>query len=98
MYAIIRELVYDETKLAKAGEQLQEFQRLHKEQPGFIGNLTVEVGAGHQIVINLWENEAQSNAGREALGPVVQRIQAPLMSAPSRLIGAGPVVYSDVMQ
>ncbi len=95
MYAIIRELFYDPQKLSAAGDQLQEFQRLHKAQPGFIGSLAVELYPGHQVVVNLWQSEAQSDAGREALGPAVLRLQEPLMSAPSRLVGAGPVVQND---
>ncbi len=98
MYAVVRELFYDVTKLTNASQQLQEFQRLHKEQPGYLGNLTVEVTPGHQIVINIWQSEAQSNAGRERLGPAVHRLQEPLMSAPSRLVGAGPVVSNDLIK
>ena len=98
MYAVIRELIYDESRLSQSGELLREFQRLHAAQPGFIGNLTVEIGLGHQIVVNLWQTEEQSDAGREALGPAVRRIQEPLMTAPSRLIGAGPIVYNDIVK
>ncbi len=98
MYAVVRELFYDVTKLSNAGEQLEEFMRLHKAQDGFLGNITIEVNPGHQIVINLWNSEAQSNAGRQAIGPAVSRIQEPLMSAPSRLVGAGPVVSNDFVR
>ncbi len=96
MYAVVRELFYDVAKLAKANEALLEFQKLHQAQPGYLGNLTVELAPGHQIVINLWQSEDQLNAGRAALGPAVQRLQQPLMSAPSRLLGAGPVISNDL--
>ncbi len=98
MYAVVRELFYNTTKLSQASEMLLEFQRLHQEQPGYLGNLTVEVAPGHQIVINIWRSESQSDAGREALGPAVQRLQLPLMSAPSRMVGAGPIVNNDLFK
>ncbi len=96
MYAVVRELYFDELKLAKSEAQLNEFQQMHKDQPGYIGNITVELAPGHQIVINLWQSESQSNAGREALIPIVQRLQEPMMVAPSRLLGAGPIIYTDI--
>ncbi len=95
MYAVVRELIYDPTKLSNASEQLEEFQRQHASQPGYLGTITVDVGQGSQIVINLWKTEAEAFAGREALEPAVRRLIEPLLSRPSQLIGAGHVISND---
>ncbi len=98
MYAILRELFYDPTKVVNASEQLEEFQRLHASQPGYLGTITVDAGQGRQIVVNLWETEGQAFAGREALEPAVRRLVEPLLSKPSQLIGAGPVTDNDFIK
>ncbi len=97
MYAVVRALHYDPTKLASASRQLEEFQQLHASQPGYIGSLSVEAGQGRHVVINLWQTEAQAFAGREALEPAVRRLIEPLLAAPAELLGAGPVVDSDLV-
>ncbi len=98
MYAILRELFYDPAKLSKANEQLEEFQRLHASQPGYLGSITVDAGQGRQIVVNLWETEAQAFAGREALEPAVRRLIEPLLARPSQFIGAGLVTANDIIK
>jgi hypothetical protein len=98
MYAVVRELRYDPTKLASAPGQLEEFQQLHESQPGYLGSLTVEPGEGRRIVINLWQTEALAFAGREALEPAVHRLVQPLLAAPPELLGAGPVVDNDIIR
>ncbi len=98
MYAILRELFYDPAKLSKANEQLEEFQRLHASQPGYLGSITVDAGQGRQIVVNLWETEAQAFAGREALEPAVRRLIEPLLARPSQFIGAGLVTDNDIIK
>lgn len=98
MYAVMRELQYDPAKLARAAGQLEEFQRIHASQPGFLGSLTVDLGSGHRGVINLWQTEAQAMAGREALEPAVHRLVEPLLAAPPKLIGTGPVVGNDLAE
>ncbi len=98
MYAVVRELRYDPAKLAGASGQLEEFQRLHAAQPGYVGSLTVDTGSGRQIVINLWQTEAQAFAGREALEPAVRTLVEPLLAAPSLLIAAGPILNDDLIR
>lgn len=98
MYAVLREVLYDPAKLSHAGGQLEEFQRLHASQPGYRGSLTVDVGEGRRVAVNLWQTEAEATAAREALEPAVRRLLEPLMAAPSRLIGAGPVVEDDLAE
>jgi len=98
MYAVVREVQYDLDRLSHAAEKLEEFQRLHAAQPGYLGSLTVDVGQGRRLAINLWRSEAQAIAGRETLGPAVRRLLEPLMAAPSQLIGAGPVIENDLIE
>ncbi len=97
IYAVVRELRYDAAKLSGAAGQLDEFQRLHASQPGYIGSLSVEAGQGRRVVVNLWQSEAQAFAGREALEPAVRRLVEPLLAAPAELLGAGPVVDNDLV-
>jgi hypothetical protein len=93
--AVLRVDSFDPWKLAVGQEQLDEFNRLHAAQPGFLGSVTVDLGDGRQFVLNLWDSEEHRVAGLSALGPAVERLVNPLMTKPSELIGVGPVVASD---
>ncbi len=95
MYAVVRELRYDATKLARSAEQMREFQRLHASLPGYRGSLTVDLGGGRRVAVNLWESEAAARAARETIEPDVRRLVEPLLAAPAGLIGSGPVVEND---
>jgi hypothetical protein len=95
MQAVLRINSFDPGKLAAGQEQLEEFNRLHAAQPGFLGSVTVDLGEGRQFVLNLWDSEEHRVSGLAALGPAVQRLVKPLMAAPSELVGFGPVVASD---
>ncbi len=97
MYAVVRELRFDLAKLPGATAQLEEFQRLHAAQPGYLGSLTVNAGDGRRLVVNLWASETQAFAGRDALEPAVHRLLAPLLAAPSELLGAGLVIENDLI-
>ncbi len=96
MYAILRHNTYDTGKLAEAEPALAEFQALHATQPGYVGSIVVEAGGGQRLTVNLWETERDANAGQAVLVPHVQRLLEPLMAAPSRFVGAGEVVTSDI--
>ena len=98
MHAIVRINSFDERRLAGAGETLEAFQRLHARQPGYSGSLTVDLGNGRRLVVNLWESEEDAAAGIAALGPEVQRVLAPLMTLPSQLIGVGNVTDIDLVR
>lgn len=93
--AVLRVNSFDPDKLAADQEQLEEFNRLHAAQPGFLGSVTVDLGEGRQFVLNLWDSEEHRVAGLGALGPAVERLVNPLLARPSELIGFGPVVASD---
>jgi hypothetical protein len=96
MQAVVRKVSYDPKALAEASEQVREFERIHAEQPGYAGNVVVDLGDGERIMITLWETPEDAAAARSALGPVVQELLAPLERAPSHLLGAGEVIRTDV--
>jgi len=91
MFAIVRLNTFDEHKLATATGDLHEFGQLHASQPGYAGSLTVAMGEGRQLTVNLWDSEQQAAAALSNLRARVGRALGPLMTAPSQLIGAGLV-------
>lgn len=95
MQAVLRVNSFDPGKLAAGREQLEEFDRIHAEQPGFLGSVTVDLGEGRRFVLNLWDTEVHRLSGLAALGPAVERLVNPLLAGPPELIGVGPVVSSD---
>ena len=98
MYSVIRENFYDMAKLSQASKQMQEFHQIHAAQRGYRGNLVVDMGSGRMFIVTLWESESTAHAARTALEPHIQRLLVPLMSKPSHLVGAGPVVVSDLIK
>lgn len=96
MQAVVRQASYDPEALASSPELMAEFERAHADQPGYAGNLVVDLGEGERILVTLWNSEQDAAAARATLGPVVQRLLGPLERVPSRLLGAGPVVRSDL--
>ncbi len=96
MYSVIRENFYDPQKLSAGSKQMQEFHNLHASQPGYEGNIVVDLGGGHILVVTLWQSESQAHAARERLEPHIQRLLVPLMTKTSHLIGAGNVVVNDL--
>ena len=96
MYSVVRENFYDSGKLSRADKEVKEFQSIHAAQPGYRGNIVVDLGGGHMLIVTLWESESTAHAAREALEPDIQRLLVPLMTKPSHLVGAGHVVVNDV--
>lgn len=96
LHAIVREAVYDPAKLAKGRDPLDEFQEIHEDQPGYHGTLVVDVGDGHWFTVNLWESPEHARAALPEIGPVVERLLEPMMAEPSKLLGQGPVVLTDL--
>ena len=92
MYAVVRKLTYDPTRLAAGGQQqLAEFNAIHERQPGFRGSLVIRASEGAKVALNLWESETEAVAGLEVLRPAVQRLLEPLLREPAVLLAAGPV-------
>ena len=96
MYAIVRKNTYDLGKLAGGQEQLREFNRRHAQQPGFRGSLSVDIGDGQSIIINLWGDRESAEAALPAMIPIVKQFVEPLLAAPPELLGSGPVTLTDL--
>jgi hypothetical protein len=97
MYAVLRLNSFDPAKLVVSTD-MPEFDKIHAAQPGYVGSVVVDLGAGRRFALNLWESEQHSAAALQVLGPEVGRLLGPLMAAPSQLIGAGPVLSSDLVR
>jgi hypothetical protein len=96
MFAIVRLNSFDQIKLA-ASPALEQFDQIHRTQPGYVGTIVVDLQAGRRLVLNLWESEESSAAALSVLGPEVGRLLEPLMSHPSELVGAGTVISTDLV-
>lgn len=96
MYAVLRLNSFDQAKLAASRDELEEFDRVHAAQPGYVGSVVVDLGQGRRFALNLWDSEQHSAAALSVLGPEVRRLLGPLLSSPSELIGAGTVISSDL--
>ena len=97
MYAVIRKLAYDQTRLAQGGQQhLAAFQAIHERQPGYRGSMLIQVDNGNTVALNLWDSEREAMAGLSVLGPEVQRLLEPLLREPAVLVGAGQVVENTL--
>jgi hypothetical protein len=70
---------------------LSRFDRVHSAQPGYIANLTVDVGDHQRILVNVWESEQHAADALAVVGPLVGELIEPLLAAPSRFLGAGEV-------
>jgi hypothetical protein len=96
MYAVVRENRFDPQRLARGGEAMRAFQVAHAAQPGYCGSLAVDLADGRQISVTLWRSEAEAEAARRALGPVIGSTLAPMMASPSVLVGVGAVAFDDL--
>ena len=61
MFAIVRLNSFDQIKLA-ASPAPEQFDQIHRTQPGYVGTIVVDLQAGRRLVLNLWESE-ESSAG-----------------------------------
>jgi hypothetical protein len=96
MYAIVRETTYDPAALDRGENRVAEFQTLHARQPGYAGTVIVEIGPGRWLSVNLWESEDDASAALPVMRSVVARLLEPMMTAPSKTLGAGRVVLTDL--
>jgi hypothetical protein len=96
MYAVVRLNSYDPNKLAFAADRLEQFDKTHAAQPGYLGTVVVDAQTDRRLVLNLWESQEHSAAALSVLGPEVARVLNPLMSNPSQLVGVGPVIFTDL--
>lgn len=96
MIAVVRRSAYDPEALARGQAQMARFERIHAAQPGYAGNVVVDLGDGDRFVVTLWASRQHAAAARTALGPVVRELLEPMERSPSRLLGVGPVVTTDL--
>lgn len=96
MYAVVRDTTYPVDMPLADRPEFRAFQDVHSAQPGYRGTLVTHIGNGRYITVTLWEKPEHLRAAREAIGPAVEKLIAPIMSAPAQLIGTGEVVYSDI--
>ncbi len=96
MYAVVRLNSFDVNKLTAGADKLNEFDQTHAAQPGYLGSVVVDLQAGRRLALNLWESEEHAADARSVLGQEVGRLLNPLMSRPSELLGAGPVISADL--
>lgn len=92
MYAVVRVNTWDNAKRAAAAGDVAEFDRIHTEQPGFLGSLVVDLGDGCNAILNFWKSQEHATAALPVVGAAVRRLLEPLMAEPSQLIGAGDVI------
>jgi hypothetical protein len=97
MYAIVRQVEYDEELLRPAASELKAFDAVHSAQPGYVGSVVIDVGAGRRLVLNLWDSEQSAAAARRVLEAEVGQLLGPLMTGPSQVIGVGEVLSSDAV-
>ena len=97
MYAVVRLNSFDPAKLTDS-TSLEQFDRIHRAQPGYVGTVVVDLQAGRRLALNLWESEEHSAAALSVVGPEVGRLLEPLMSQPSELVGAGTVLSTDLVR
>ena len=97
MYAVVRLNSFDPVKLADS-TSLEQFDQIHRAQPGYVGTVVVDLQAGRRLALNLWESEEHSAAALSVVGPEVGRLLEPLMSQPSVLVGAGTVLSTDLVR
>ena len=96
MHAVVRETTYPSHTALGDRPEFKAFQDAHSAQPGYRGTVVTHIGNGRYITVTLWENAEDMHAAREAIGPVVEELIEPIMSAPSRLIGTGEVAFMDI--
>jgi hypothetical protein len=97
MYAVIRDNTLEPRNNSQEADSFRQFQAAHAAQPGYSGSVVVDLGEGRQVSLTLWRSEAEAEAARVALGPVIKRTLQPIMQRPSTLIGRGKVLFNDVL-
>src|SRR5215203_1250147 len=73
MYAVVRLNSFDPVKLADS-TSLEQFDQIHRAQPGYVGTVVVDLQAGRRLALNLWESEEHSAAALSVVGPEVGRL------------------------
>jgi len=97
MHAVFRETTYAPDDAIVESAAFREFQNVHAARDGYRGTIVADVGDGRLLTVTLWDSAAAMHAAREAIGPVVERLLEPRMTAPAVLLGTGRVVVNDLV-
>jgi len=87
MYAIVRLNSFDPIKL-DASPALEQFDQIHRSQPGYVGTMVVDLQAGRRLVLNLWESEEPARQRCSSSGP--RSAGSSNRSCPTRLNSLAP--------
>ena len=68
MFAIVRLNSFDPIKLATS-PALEQFDQIHRTQPGYVGTIVVDLQAGRRLVLNLWESGEHGVAALSMTSP-----------------------------
>lgn len=94
-YAIVRLSTFDDSKLAQSPADYAQFQRRHAALPGYAGSISVDLGAGRRLAVNLWRSEEDGDSARESLRDTIAALLGDALTG-SQLIGAGPIAEIDL--
>jgi len=97
MYAVFRETTYATDEKIEETEAFKTFQDKHAKQPGYLGTVVTNVGEGRYLTVTLWQSKKNMDDARDALAPIVDDLLNPFMTAPSKLLGTGPIVVNDII-
>ena len=98
MHAVVRLNTLPLTGPEEHGEGLEQFNAAHSSQPGYVGSLVIALEPSRQLVVNLWESRALSEAALVTLRSATSQPLRPLLRQESTLLGAGPVVVADLVE
>lgn len=96
MHAVFRKTYYPPHLAIQETEAFKEFQEKHARQAGYMGTIVSQVDKDRYLTVTLWETKEDMDNARKALGPVVAKLLDPIMTAPAKLLGMGPVVVNDL--
>lgn len=96
MYAVVRETTYPVDKALTERPEFTAFQDAHAAQPGYRGTIVSHLGNGRHVTVTLWDTAEHMAAARDSIGPAIKTLIEPLMTQPTKLLGTGEVVYTDI--
>ncbi|HEY3504107.1 MAG TPA: hypothetical protein VGN37_15145 [Actinocatenispora sp.] len=96
MYAVVREWPFHAGRLTEGQQRLDTYVTRVREQPGYRGEIMIDLGHGHRVTLTLWRSAAHAAAARAVLDAEIRRLLAPLLVAPSQIVAVGEVIASDV--
>ena len=93
MFAIVRLNSFDPVKVA-ASPALEQFDQIHRTQPGYVGTIVIDLQAGRRLVLKLWE---RSPARRRCRSSGPRSAASSNRSCPTRLNSLAREPYSPTI-